>query len=398
MRLHSHSPVRRIAWLLGLAALLATAALPSVAQAAPRPVKVMTQNLYLGADLTPAIQATNGGMLALAGTEIWNTVQATDYPARAKAIAREIVDADPDLIGLQEAAHWFTQTPGDGIPGLGGTPATESAIDFLEILGDELDALGVPYNVVASQDEANIEGPTASGFDIRLLQRDVILAKKSKVDAGEIACGNVIQGNYANNLSFTLLGIPNAVTSKRGFVSANCTVNKRSFRFVNTHLEAFSSTYRFAQARQLVGASVVPPLPGPPFVNGPAGPAAAGGKVVVVGDLNSDPNGTTVPAGDFVPNNAAFLTLLGAGYTDTWTAVNPPTTSTTLAEPGDTSGFNEFVNDADLSGLDSRIDHVMARGGVTVVRSKRTGVDSDNRTPGGLWPSDHAGVVATLQP
>ena len=370
-----------IAGVLGGLALVGS----GVAQAKnPRPAKVMTLNLYLGADLTPAIAAGSLPALAAAGTQIWNTVQATDFPARAKVLAKEIADSDPDLIGLQEASHWFTGPP-DGIPGLfpGATPATTSAINFVDILRAELAALNVPYNVVASQNEANIEGITASGFDIRLLQRDMILAKKSKVDAGELACGNVIQGNYAANLSFTLLGIPNAVTSTRGFVSADCTVNKRSFRFVNTHLEAFSSTFRFLQAQQLV-------------TSGPASTTAM--PVVLVGDLNSDPSNTATPPGDFAPNNAAYFTFLGAGYSDTWTAVNPPTTSSSLAEPGDTSGFSELVNDPDTSSIDSRIDHVLARGGVGVTKAKVTGLDADNRTPDGLWPSDHAGVIATLTP
>jgi len=254
-----------IAGVLGGLALVGS----GVAQAKnPRPAKVMTLNLYLGADLTPAIAAGSLPALAAAGTQIWNTVQATDFPARAKVLAKEIADSDPDLIGLQEASHWFTGPP-DGIPGLfpGATPATTSAINFVDILRAELAALNVPYNIVASQNEANIEGITASGFDIRLLQRDMILAKKSKVDAGELACGNVIQGNYAANLSFTLLGIPNAVTSTRGFVSADCTVNKRSFRFVNTHLEAFSSTFRFLQAQQLVtsGPASTTAMPVVPF-------------------------------------------------------------------------------------------------------------------------------------
>ncbi len=204
-------------------------------------------------------------------------------------IAKEIQNADPDLIGLQEAAHWFTGAP-DGIPGLtpGATPATTSAINFLDILQAELAAIGAPYNVVASQNEANIEGITASGFDIRLLQRDVILVKKNAVDAGEASCGNVIQGNYANNLSFPLLGIPNAVTSTRGFVSADCTVNKRSFRFVNTHLEAFSAGFRALQAQQLV-------------TSGPASTVTQ--KVVLVGDLNSDPSNGSASPPDPTPNN-----------------------------------------------------------------------------------------------
>jgi hypothetical protein len=87
-------------------AVLALVVVSEVAQAKPvrRPVKVMTRNLYLGADLTPAIVATTPLELALAGTQIWNTVEDTDFPERAKVLAYEIADADPDLIGLQEAA------------------------------------------------------------------------------------------------------------------------------------------------------------------------------------------------------------------------------------------------------------------------------------------------------
>jgi endonuclease/exonuclease/phosphatase family metal-dependent hydrolase len=359
---------------------------PALGDAAPkpRPVKVMTRNRYLGADLTPAITAGSIEALALAGTQIWDTVLATDFPGRAKVLAYEIADADPDLIGLQEASHWFTGPP-DGLPGFpGGTLAITSAINFVDILLAELATIGVPYNVVATQDEANLEGITASGFDIRLLQRDVILAKKSKIDAGEIACGNVIQGNYAANLTFPLLGIPDLVTSTRGFVSADCTVNKRSFRFVNTHLEAFSSTFRYLQALELV-------------TTGPASTTAM--PVVLVGDLNSDPSNAGTPDGPGLPaNNDAYLTFLGVGYSDTWTLVNPPTTDPSVAEPGDTSGFSELVDDPDTSSIDSRIDHILARGAVAVAKSKVTGLDSDNRTPAGLWPSDHAGVIATLAP
>jgi hypothetical protein len=58
-----------------------------VAQAAavPRPVKVLTRNLYLGADLTPAIVATTPLALALAGTQIWNTVLATGLSGPCRA-------------------------------------------------------------------------------------------------------------------------------------------------------------------------------------------------------------------------------------------------------------------------------------------------------------------------
>jgi hypothetical protein len=353
---------------------LVVVVVPEVAQAedpTPRPVKVMTRNLYLGASLQSAIGAESIAELAIAGTQIWNTVVATDFPERAKVLAYEIADADPALIGLQEAAIWRTGPP-DGPPMFGGTPAMDVQFDYLQSLLDELEAIGAPYVVVYSQEEADIESITLpfpiTGFDIRLTQRDVILAKKSKVDAGELTCTNAQGAHYPPDaqLYLPLLDVP--VESTRGWVSADCVVNNRAFRFVNTHLEAFHPVVRKDQAEFLVT----------------DGPASTDQTVILVGDLNSDPLGT-------FPNNWAFNVLLGYGYIDTWVQVNDDA-------PGFTSGFNQFVNDPDASGLNHRIDHVMTRPQVEVRKSLVTGTDSDNRTAAGLWPSDHAGLITTLAP
>jgi endonuclease/exonuclease/phosphatase family metal-dependent hydrolase len=357
---------------------------PEVAQAGPepRPVKVMTRNLYLGASLTPAINAGSIPELAAAGTQIWNTVLATDFPERAKVLAYEIADADPDLIGLQEAAIWRTGPPdGPPIPPFNGSPATTVVFDYLQLLLDELDAIGTPYVVVYSLEEADIESITLpfpiTGFDIRLTQRDVILAKKSKVDAGELMCTNAQGAHYPPQiqLNLPLLGVP--VESTRGYVSADCIVNKRAFRFVNTHLEAFSAGFRALQAGFLAQL-------------GPASDTSQ--PVVLVGDLNSDPNDTSSSPPDPTPNNAAINLLIDTfGYVDTWAELHGDA-------DGFTSGFNEFVDDPDASGLSKRIDHVMTRPLVEMRESRVTGTDPDNRTPGGLWPSDHAGLITTLAP
>jgi hypothetical protein len=364
-----------------MVAALTLVVIPEVVRAdpVPRPVKVMTRNLYLGADLTPAIQATSQLELALAGTQIWNTVLATDFPERAKVLAKEIADAEPALIGLQEAAIWRTGPP-DGPPMFGGTPAMDVEFDFLQSLLDELEAIGTPYVVVLSQEEADLESITVSGFDIRLTQRDVILADRSKVDAGELACTNAQGAHYPPQiqLNLPLLGVP--VESTRGYVSADCVVNERAFRFVNTHLEAFSAGFRAQQAGFLAQF-------------GPASDTSQ--PVVLVGDLNSDPNDGSVNPPDPTPNNVAINLLIGTfGYVDTWTQVND-------GADGFTSGFNEFVDDPDTSGLSKRLDHVMTRapGYIVTVRTSRvTGTDGDNRTPDGLWPSDHAGLITTVAP
>jgi hypothetical protein len=171
--------------------------LPAAAAGKPRPVPVETRNLYLGADLTPALLAQNPVQLALAASEIWEQVVATDFPARAQTLAAEIDDASPLLVGLQEVALWRTAT-------LPGTPATDVAYDFLALLLDALADRGLVYNAVVIQEEADLQAPTILGFDIRLTQRDVILAKA--VGRGELTLANPQSANYTTNLTLSIAG------------------------------------------------------------------------------------------------------------------------------------------------------------------------------------------------
>ncbi len=86
----------------------------------------MTRNLYLGADLTPAVEATTPEALAAANGKILREVVANDFPTRAKGLANEILRTRPDLVGLQEVALWQT-TPLSAA-------ATPVNYDYLELL------------------------------------------------------------------------------------------------------------------------------------------------------------------------------------------------------------------------------------------------------------------------
>ena len=345
---------------------VASLSLPTTAaaSAAQRPLKVMTRNLYVGASLTRASLAANQQEFLAAVSTIFTNFQATDFRERAKALAGEIGDADPALIGLQEVALWRRGPVGvlDGPV----TPANEVVLDFLPVLRAELAARGLQYDVVRQQQELDLEAPAGAPYfrDIRLTSRDVILAKRGEVEVRAASSANYTAAST----------IPSALgpfTVKASWVAADVTANRRSFRFVTTHLEPFDPFVRVSQAAELVA---------------PAGPAAAvQDPVILVGDLNSDPDQPP-------PDGTAFDVLAAAGFADTWAQANGPA-------PGLTHGFGELLDDPSTAGFNKRIDHVLSRGAeAPAERATLTGLDGDNRTPSGHWPSDHAGVTTMVFP
>src|SRR5512145_533398 len=103
MSVYSASPwrlkmKRLLALFLGLGALAACAddreplaVTPEFARGAPaagaRGVTVMTRNVYLGADLDPIIAAGTEEEFFVAVATAWATLQLTNFPARAEALA-----------------------------------------------------------------------------------------------------------------------------------------------------------------------------------------------------------------------------------------------------------------------------------------------------------------------
>ena len=143
-------------------ALVALLALPAVAAAKNqgRKVTVMTHNVYLGADLAPAIQASTIPQAIDGAGVIWNELQRTRFRQRAVPLALEIKRSGADLVGLQEVALWRVQTPSDGgAPPISPIPtstlATRVEFDFLKILMRKLKG----YRVVVKQNEFEAELP-----------------------------------------------------------------------------------------------------------------------------------------------------------------------------------------------------------------------------------------------
>lgn len=338
--------------------------------------RIMTRNVYLGADLTPAIVAPDLPSFVAATGGVLRQVTATNFPVRAKGLAAEIRAAKPDLVGLQEVALWRTG-PASLVPLVSDAKtATTVRYDFLQLLLDELNGCGEHYVPVVIQEELDFEAPADENgvpgdgpppifnaeINGRLTMRDVILMR---VDGG-VHVKHPDSGHFQVVLNLPVLG--GSVASTRGWTSVDARVRgSRWFRFVNTHLEAFDPPVLVPSIRALQASELV----------APGGPATGDLPVVLVGDLNSDDD--TVPAGDAQAYNA----LLDAGLVER-----------TSEEP------SCCIDSYDLTGgtaadFTQQIDHVMTDAPqlVRLVSSFVTGRAMHN----GYWDSDHAGVVSTLR-
>jgi len=331
-------------------------------------VDVMTRNVYLGADLTPAIAATTPDALAAANGQILREVVHNDFPTRAKGLAQELLTEKPDLVGLQEVALWQT-TPLSAA-------ATPVGYDYLPELLAELNKNGPRYDVVVVQEEFDLEAPAdynglpndgpLPGFPNaemlgRLTMRDVILARHG---AG-VQTWNAEGGNFATLLEVPILGQPKPI--KRGWTETDAKVRgSHPFHFVNTHLEAFQPLIREAQAKELVA---------------PGGPATSSLPVVLVGDLNSDDDTVSFP------DTLAYEALVAAGMVERSTD-NPLSCCLKASELGVGDGGS-------VADFDHQVDHVMTNdpADITLKDSEVTGLLPVN----GFWNSDHAGLFSSLR-
>jgi len=337
-----------------LALLVCVAASAGEAKRSPVTLRVMTRNLYLGANLDAILQAKSFGEAYTAVEKDWGDVQANDFPTRARAIAKEIATARPDFVGFQELSLYRTQTPADFTV----TPATTIVLDYAALLRKALAARKLHYRFLAIGNATDAELPSGDPpkMDIRLTIRDGLLARIDK----KIKIKRVRTGLYATTTP--LFG--GLVTAKRGWVSADATVGGRTFRVITTHLESFNDTSQVAQGTELVASG---------------GPASTSLPTVLLGDLNSRADGTGTPT---------HANLLAAGFQDAWPQAHPGDIGLTCCHGDDLR---------DVGGpFYSRIDYVLLRNGFKAVAAGIVGEEPGDRL-NGLWPSDHAGVWARLR-
>lgn len=323
-------------------------------------LSVMTYNVYVGGRTDALLATTDLSQIPVRVAEMHATVLASDFPGRAAAIAGIVKESQPHLIGLQEISLLRMQEPTDSL--VNPQPNAETVtLDFLEVLQAALLAEGMSYLVAGKVENFDIEMPmlTDTGLvDVRLTDYDVILARS------DVTVANPMSVVYRAKLP-----IPHIMHDvPRGYVAVDATVAGVTYRVVNTHLESVDLPAglpqpRLEQAKELI-----------------ANLSAETRPVILLGDFNTQ-----------APEGAAYQLLLEAGYRDVWQA--------------DSAGTgNTCCQAADLQNAESvlyeRIDQIFIKGVSlrqgAAIRTATVGDQAAKRTPAGLWPSDHAGVIAHL--
>ena len=303
-------------------------------------IRVATYNLYLGADLSMLLGEATGERLDDYRAVVQRQLDITAFPHRAPAVARILAREQVDLVGLQEVCTWHA----DG----------RLLWDYTRELLRALEALGEPYDVVVTQPTFHGSGEVVRegrAVSMRLEGRNTILRRRGSPVVVERTDARL----FGTALSARLMGTVE-ITIDRGWCVARCTVGGVPFTFADTHTEAYDAGPRDRQRTELVDA-----LAGEP-------------PLLLVGDFNATPDQVGMPA----------------DLRDAWLEAGNPTDG---PEAGTCCQGGDLTNPE--CRLEERIDYVWVRG-ATVESCTRVGADPADRTETGLWPSDHAGLVATL--
>jgi hypothetical protein len=345
----------------------------------------MTYNVYVGGNLEAVFQQLMGmplnqpAQLARTAYAIYDqVVNQSDFPRRAEGIAGAIAEFEPHFVGLQEMALIRAGAP-DFLINL--RPNADAVIlDFRQVLEAALKQQGLDYSFAYEVKNADVELPMLDDenepMDGRLTLFDVLLVRDDVV----------VEADGKRNYAAAARPIPDLpIIIQRGYVEAEASVAGRTYRIVNTHLEAAAPQTRNAQAEELMAYLAADQQDVP---------------VILLGDFNSSPD---VQPGAGLNDNHAYLTITGNDFVDMWKG-GAGTGYTCCQDPG-------LTNEGNLS---KRIDFIFVRNSSVseATSSEATTIDtgaddaftvgdlpSDRVATGDgplLWPSDHAGVGAEL--
>jgi hypothetical protein len=325
-------------------------------------LRVLTYNVDEGTDFIEVSSATTTLQFIAAVGQTIASVRATNPLARMQAVARQITAAAPTLVSLQEVDRW-SSGPFNPATGMCGPLTVE--FDMLQELMSALTTLGGHYQVALRAVQYNF--PPTPGLIlpgtllcVQVVDYNVILAR-SDLSPSRFQWSNPQSAQFVNMVSLpTPVGI---IPLPRVWASVDATFNGKAFRFIGTHLESSDPNIRELQGGELR-----------------AGPANTSLPVIVAMDSNAQ----AAP----LPQDPTYLDFMARGYNDAWSQLFPTTSGFTCCQAPSVDNIT--------SQLYQRIDLVLTLGSVEAQNIAVLGADPASKTSEGLWPSDHAAVVAQL--
>lgn len=373
-------------------------------------IDVMTQNQYLGADLGPVLaaavsdQSSTDALKAAVGTAL-GKIAASNPAERVGALAVEIAQRNPDVVGLQEAYKFeCTPVPGAQLPPDRGCddPAIKDA--FTDHLQNTEAALRGKYVVAGQVTNLKVDTVpfTINGYDalLSIADRDAILVRAGlSAQKVNFACRRSDDGCNYQTAPPPLLTPVGPIAIERGFLAVDVTVKGWHYRVFNTHLEQRllaenlpeTRLLQIGQAYELLGTALA-------TWNRWDGLSKT---VIVMGDINSDPRDTIpmppypeyLPWAPTLPVKTPYQIFTLNGFTDAWTLRPHPKPGLTCCQAEDLENRR--------SELYERIDMIFSfQRPLRVLDLELLGNKKRDKTDpppkGGLWPSDHAALAATL--
>jgi endonuclease/exonuclease/phosphatase family metal-dependent hydrolase len=329
---------------------------------------VMNQNLYIGANIDLLLSgdfATAFGQLL--------TSNAGGF-GRALQLAMEIAEEAPHLVGLQEVSRFEFLDESGGIV---------AVMDYLNILQAYLDYLhyivgATPHTWTAIRNDMTaLNGIVVPGQAIiNFRDADAILVRD---DVELLEEPTLVTYDAHEEYSLGQISFP----FYRGYLAVTARAEGHTVRFATTHLEVqrFEET-QVAQAQQLIAELEESTVP-----------------VVLVGDFNSAANHDVLK----IEETPAYKMFRRAGYADLWLRERESVKGYTCCQGPDLTN--------EVPSLSQRLDLILLRygnagfGGQSEMKivgeeasDRFTVTDDPIVGTVTLWPSDHAGVVATFWP
>lgn len=346
-------------------------------------IKILSQNLYLGIDLGTLLTATTpeevqAAFQQLIYTSAFDAAAPEAGPRRLRDIAGTILAESPHVVGLQEVTRYeFTFAD-----------QSQAVLDFRQVLQGWLDyfhAVGLtPYTyewvmnpLVAAP---TLELPVMGGVAVDYHDADAILVRSDMT-----VVGDPVLETFQAVQPFNVFGT--VFPFWRGWQAVTLDIEGREVVFVNTHLEvARFGDVQVAQTEELID-----------WMDDQTAP------VIAIGDFNSAANHDALE----IEQSDSYHMLRQAGYADLWLRESDSVGGVTCCQAGDLTNAESVLH--------SRLDLVLVRWGPAGFGGRSEmdvlGEVSGDRIaftavspflpgpfPLTLWPSDHAGVVATLWP